>query len=157
MGIPKGLLVGSLVLAGAWAQASVSPPRSRPIQIRATIPDPSLGPSETPITTATPRRGRAVLQLLDLTSSSRVVRSLGEFDTTDHYPTGPIPRTQGRARPPVYLWARRPFSRDLAAAADGRRVHVGDGTTFEVRTFDGNGQIDRILEPRPSGLKPRPS
>lgn len=85
------------------------------------------------------------VQLVDLRATSGVVADLGEFDAGDYSPTGPIPRMQGANRPPVYGWQRRPFSRDLAIAPDGAKVHTGDGTTFEVRTWDSSSRVVRIL------------
>ena len=74
-----------------------------------------------------------------------MVPDLGEFEAVDYYPIGPIPRMQGLSRPPTYSWPARPFARDLRAAADGGRIHAGDGTTWEVRTWDSSGRLARIL------------
>jgi hypothetical protein len=114
---------------------------------RATVPGTELRSGvETPHASGvTARRARVRVQLVDLRAASSVVADLGEFDADDYSPTGPIPRTQGANRPPVYGWKRRPFSRDLAIAPDGAKVHTGDGTAFEVRTWDSLGKVVRIL------------
>ena len=109
----------------------------------------SFGPSETPPDPAlTSRRQKVLLQRLDLAAASRVVADLGEFDAADYYSFGPIPRMQGNARPPVYSWRRRPFALDLATAVDGARLHAGDGSSWEVRTWNAAGQLVRVLRVR---------
>lgn len=92
-----------------------------------------------------PRRSRVALRLFDLAGEPRPIADLGEFDAADYYPVGPTPRTQGASRPPVYGWRSRPFARDLRVAVDGSSIHTGDGTTWEVRTWDPSGRLARIL------------
>ena len=109
----------------------------------------SFNPSETPPDPAlTSLRTRVVLRRVDLASASRVLADLRAFDALDYYSFGPIPRTQGANRPPVYVYRQRPFGRDLLTAADGARLHAGDGTSWEVRTWDASGQPVRILRVR---------
>jgi hypothetical protein len=106
----------------------------------------SFGPSETPPDPAvTSRRTKVVLRRVDLAADSRVLADLGEFEAADYYSFGPIPRMQGNTRPPIYSWRQRPFARDLAIAVDGARLHAGDGSSWEVRTWDGSGRLIRIL------------
>jgi hypothetical protein len=109
----------------------------------------SFGASETPPDPAlTSRRSKVVLRRVDLASGSRVLADLREFDALDYYSFGPIPRTQGANRPPVYVYRQRPFGRDFLTATDGARLHAGDGTSWEVRTWDASGQLVRILRVR---------
>jgi hypothetical protein len=117
------------------------------VWVRVTVQSASPGPpTEQPHDrSVTARRGKAALRLIDLGADSRVVADLGEFDAADYYPVGPIPRTQGRDRPPFYAWWPRPFTRSFSAAVDRGRIHTGDGTTWEVRTWDSSGRLVRIL------------
>ena len=120
------------------------PAVSPQVWIRLPVLNAGPRPSETPPNPAGQfSRQKHVIQRIDLADDARVLVSLGEFDGRDWYSVGPIQRIPGRTL--VYSSAPRPLSRDLATAVDGERIHAGDGTTWEVRTWDGSGRLIRIL------------
>lgn len=127
----------------------VCPSSGSQVWVRVSPVSSAFGPSETPPDPAlTSRRQKLLLQRIDLSGGSRVIADLGEFEGTDYYSFGPIPRTQGTTRPPVYSWRQRPFTRGVATAVDGERLHAGDGSSWEIRTWDGSGRLTRILRVR---------
>jgi hypothetical protein len=88
-------------------------------------------------------RTKFAVRRISLGADSQVVADLGEFEARDFYSFGPFPATQGNR--PIYSRRPRPFARDLATAADGSRLHAGDGTTWEIRTWDDTGKLVRTL------------
>jgi hypothetical protein len=125
------------------------PPDESRVWVRAQLPGSVGPPSETPHDPSiTSGRYKIALRRIDLGANSRVVADLGEFESTDFYPVGPVPPVQGWNRPPLYSWRPRPFTREFAMAVDAGRLHGGDGTTWEVRTWDAAGRLVRILRVR---------
>lgn len=102
----------------------------------------SADQAHTPIVKA--RRSVVAVQLIELATPSRVIADLGKFEAADLYAI-PIQGMPAINRPPAYAWRPRPFSRDLRTAADVGRIHAGDGTAWEIRTWNQSGRLVRIL------------